>query len=94
MTPHKKDPDYLAWIRGKECLALSESGPCVGKVQPHHIYRVGGHRTRDDRFTVPLCVQHHTDGDGVILKPLDAKETKAYFIEQSHKFLVEYLGEC
>jgi hypothetical protein len=92
-TPRKVDPKYLAWIRSKECLALTESGPCNGIMTTHHIYRVGGHRTRDDRFTVPLCVQHHTDGDGVILKPLDAKETKAYFIEQSHKLLVEYLDE-
>lgn len=58
---HKTAWSYLAWLRGRPC-ALDNRGGCGGRMEAAHVDYAGdkGMGTKvSDRFTIPLCSDHH-----------------------------------
>ena len=49
---------YLAFVRSHKCMGV---GKCLGDVQACHLENDGMSRKCDDRYTVPMCVKHHTE---------------------------------
>lgn len=59
----KSAPQFLQWIRGRECLCFPRGG-CSGKIEAAHVDYAGGKGMGTkvaDRHTVPLCTWHHAE---------------------------------
>lgn len=57
----KSAPQFLQWVRGRECVFVVNGG-CDGKTQAMHLDFAGdkGMATKvSDRFVVPCCSTHH-----------------------------------
>jgi len=74
--------------------ALSEHGCCVCQrpAEIHHLLGVkysGMGQKADDKYTIPLCVEHHRGKQGIhhigIKTWEDAYGTQAYHLEQINK---------
>jgi hypothetical protein len=59
-------PEYVAWIRHRQCCAPGAPRGCVGIVQAHHAGKNPGMRLKaHDETCIPLCAQHHCDIDSM-----------------------------
>ena len=57
--PKRRDPGYLARIRGMPCTILTHStGTCSGITEPAHV-RIRGAGGDDVGNVIPLCQRHH-----------------------------------
>ena len=65
-------PGHLQWVRARPCL-VEDAGGCGGKVRAHHVRKGypegtpasekgGTSKLPHDKWAVPLCDGHHTDG--------------------------------
>jgi hypothetical protein len=57
----KRAPQFLQWLRGRNCL-LADKGGCDGKIEAAHVDYAGdkGMGTKvSDQNAIPLCSEHH-----------------------------------
>lgn len=57
----KSAPQFLQWLRGRECAA-AHLDDCEGKIEAAHVDHAGGKGVGTkvaDRHAIPLCSRHH-----------------------------------
>jgi hypothetical protein len=69
--PRKREPAYLQWVRRLPCVACAAEGKIIPGCHAAHIRYAdaaagwtspGLQSKPDDRRSLPLCPDHHTDG--------------------------------
>jgi hypothetical protein len=59
----KSAPQYLQWLRGRDCCLVFMRG-CEGRMEAAHVDYAGdkGMGTKaSDRFAIPMCSKHHRE---------------------------------
>lgn len=60
-TERLRSPRHLAWVRSLPC---SVPGCIRADIQAHHVRKGAGTALKpSDAFTVPICPEHHYEGD-------------------------------
>ena len=53
-----KDKKHIAWLKSQPCMVCEGIAGGFGEVEAHHL-KHKSIKGRDDRFTIPLCSEHH-----------------------------------
>lgn len=76
--PEKDAPQFLQWLRKRECVFANHGG-CEGKIEAMHLDFAGGKGTGTkvaDKFSLPGCSGHHyrqhTKGWATFLREMGA----------------------
>lgn len=81
-------PEYLRWIRAKDCLVRSKE--CNWRIDPNHLQHVGA--SGSDFGAVPMCRKHHDQFHRLPLYEFEARHQINLWRECSF-LLMQWISE-